>query len=326
MKHLGGILALAGLTLAVVLFARSDLSVLASLLVAAGPGLALASLFHVVPMIANAHAWQRLLPAPQRPSLGTMTRATWIRESINGLLPVARIGGEIVAYRILRRHVARRSDAAASVVADMTLSVFSQAGFALLGLSLLFAIDQSLANTLELLMGVALIVALGGGFLLVQRRGSIARVLNQLFAGRLAAVEQSSLRFEQALRDVYSRHRDIAACTAWQFAGWVLGSGEIWIALHFLGHPHGMFDAMILEALIQAVSSAAFMVPAALGVQEGAFVLVGAALGIDATTALALAAARRLRDVVVFFPGLLAWQHAEKRMREGAAADGARLR
>jgi putative membrane protein len=325
MRHLGGILALAGLALAVVLFARSDLGLLASLLVAAGPGLLLASLFHIVPMIANAHAWQQLLPMPQRPSLSTMTRATWIRESINGLLPVARIGGEIVAYRILRRYVPRRSDAAASLVADMTLSVLSQAGFALLGLSLLLAVDRRLANTLELMMGVVLLIALGAGFLFVQRKGSLARVFNRLFAGRLAAMHRGSLRFEQALRAVYSRHRDIAACTAWQLAGWVLGSGEIWIALHFLGHPRGAFDAMILEALIQAVSSAAFMVPAALGVQEGAFVLVGAALGINTTTALALAAARRLRDVVVFFPGLLAWQHAEKRMREGGTAGGARL-
>src|SRR5262249_21148822 len=118
MRHLAGVLALAGLALAVVLFARSDVDALAALLVGAGPGLLLASLFHVVPMIVNAHAWQRLLPVLQRPSLRTMTRATWIRESVNGLLPVARIGGEIVAYRIVRRHVALRSDAAASLMAD----------------------------------------------------------------------------------------------------------------------------------------------------------------------------------------------------------------
>ena len=49
--------------------------------------------------------------------------------------------------------------------------------------------------------------------------------------------------------------------------------------------------------------------------QEGGFVLIGAALGIDGTTALALATARRLRDVIIFFPGLIAWQWAETRVR-----------
>ena len=72
--------------------------------------------------------------------------------------------------------------------------------------------------------------------------------------------------------------------------------------------------------MIQAVSSATFIVPGAIGVQEGGFIVIGAALGIDATTALALATARRLRDVVIFFPGLIAWQWAEARLRDARSA------
>ena len=87
-----------------------------------------------------------------------------------------------------------------------------------------------------------------------------------------------------------------------------------------------MIDAVVIEALIQAVSSAAFMVPGALGVQEGGFILIGAALGIDATTALALATARRLRDGVIFFPGLIAWQCAETRIRGVKSGSASRVR
>jgi uncharacterized membrane protein YbhN (UPF0104 family) len=68
-----------------------------------------------------------------------------------------------------------------------------------------------------------------------------------------------------------------------------------------------------IELAVQAVSSMAFLVPGAIGVQEGAFVIVGRALGLDASTSLALAAARRLRDLVVFFPGLLFLQWHELR-------------
>jgi hypothetical protein len=46
-------------------------------------------------------------------------------------------------------------------------------------------------------------------------------------------------------------------------------------------------------------------------VQEGAFLLIGGIMGLDATTALALAAARRLRDIVIYIPGLWAWHRAE---------------
>ena len=43
-------------------------------------------------------------------------------------------------------------------------------------------------------------------------------------------------------------------------------------------------------------------------------------LGLDAETAAALAVARRLRDLIVFLPGLLFWARAERRMAGGAAA------
>jgi hypothetical protein len=46
-------------------------------------------------------------------------------------------------------------------------------------------------------------------------------------------------------------------------------------------------------------------------VQEGGFILIGGALGLDPSTCLALAGARRIRDLLIFVPGLFAWQLAE---------------
>jgi hypothetical protein len=60
-------------------------------------------------------------------------------------------------------------------------------------------------------------------------------------------------------------------------------------------------------------------------VQEGGFILIGGALGLDPSTCLALAAARRIRDVLIFVPGLIAWQFAESPKRAKALAQqGAR--
>jgi putative membrane protein len=318
MKYLARMLAIAGFALAVGLFAREDVGRIVDLVIAAGPGLVVAGLFHFFPMLANARAWQRLLPAPRRPGMRLLTGAIWVRESVNGLLPVARIGGEIVAYRILRRYVARQSEAAASLLVDMALSILSQAGFALLGLGLLFAVKHTAVATTQLLLGVACMIPLGAGFVLAQRAGALSavtRVLDRLFAGRLGFALTRSQRLDHAIRATYQRRGDVGACFAWQLGGWLLGAGEIWLALYFLGHPRSVLDAIVVEALVQAISSAAFVVPGALGVQEGGFLLVCTVLGIDGTTALALAAARRLRDLIVFFPGLIAWQWAEARAR-----------
>ncbi len=83
--------------------------------------------------------------------------------------------------------------------------------------------------------------------------------------------------------------------------------------LAFLGHPVAPADAIAVEAIVQALSSAAFLVPGALGVQEGGFAAAGAALGLPPETALALALGRRARDILVFVPALVAWQWREGR-------------
>lgn len=311
---MGAILALAGLALAVALFVREGLAPVGQLLMAAGPGLIAAALFHVVPMILNARAWQLLLPRLERPGLSPMTFATWLRESVNGLLPVARIGGEVVAFRVLRQRFVRAPSVAASIVADMALSVISQALFALLGVALLFALRGPVRALPLSMWAVAGMVLIGITFAVVQRAGGASAfvgALNRIFAGRFEAAMRHTSSLERELRDTYLRRADVASCLGWQLAGWVAGAGEIWIALLFLGQGRGILDAIAIEALIQAVSSAAFIVPGALGVQEGGFVLIGAAIGLDAATALALATARRLRDLVIFVPGLVAWHRFE---------------
>jgi putative membrane protein len=151
-------------------------------------------------------------------------------------------------------------------------------------------------------------------FIVVQHAGLFERtmrVLNCLAAGRLEEAIGHSERADRAVQAIYKRCRSVVSCLLWQLAGWIAGATEVWLALWFLGHPVGVTDAIIIEAVVQAVSSAAFLVPGALGVQEAAFLLVGSALGLGPAPALALAAARRLRDVLVFMPGLFSWQLAE---------------
>jgi putative membrane protein len=321
-KYAAALLALAGLVLAAALFAREGVGTIVALLVAAGPGLVLASIVHVVPMVVNARAWQRLMPPEQRASLPTATLATWARESVNALLPVARIGGEVVAYRIVRGGSGDPFAVAAGLVADMALSVVTQAWFAILGVAILALQGRPSAIALELLAAAALVTLLGLAFMRLQQigiAGAVVTFLDRIFIGRLERVLPGSRRIDDALRAIYARRRDLLACIAWQCAGWLAGSAEIWLALHFLGHPRSALDAISIEALIQAVSSLAFVVPAAVGVQEGGFVLLGALFGLDGAAALALAAARRLRDLLVYFPGLLAWHWTETRARHGGA-------
>ncbi|MCK8784843.1 lysylphosphatidylglycerol synthase domain-containing protein [Roseomonas sp. NAR14] len=320
----GGILlALGGLALALLLLAQQDLSAVWRLLGTAGFGLVLAALAHIPSMALNAHAWALLLPGRTRPALPGMTAIVWIRESVNGLLPVARIGGEVASYRLLRRRGVRVPAASASLLVDVTIGILSQLAFALIGLGLL-ALEGGTVGWVGLGLSIGLGLALGGGLVAVQRAGLFGRVvgaLNKVAAGRLSALTEHSRRIDRATLLLWGRRRAILGCFLWQLAGWMAGALEIWLALYFLGAPVGVVEALVIESLIQMVSSAAFLLPGALGAQEGGFLAIGALLGLDPAVAAALAVSRRLRDLVIFLPGLLAWVLAERRPGGGAAGE-----
>lgn len=325
MKRLAGpLLALAGFALAVALLGRQDLGEVAALLRAGGAGLVLAALAHVPSMALNAHAWRLLLPRRARPSLAAMTAIVWIRESVNGLLPVARLGGEVASYRLLRAEGATAAQAVASLMLDVALSMLSQLAFALLGLALLVFAGAALGWGAPLLaLGSGL--ALTAGFAAAQRFGLLGRAagaLNKAAAGRFGALQAHSARIDRATRRLWGARRAVLLCFLWQLAGWMAGALGIWIAARAIGAPVGIGEALAIEAMVQAIASAAFLMPGALGVQEAGFLGLGALLGLEAETAAALAVARRLRDLIVFLPGLLFWARAERRIAPGPVPAG----
>jgi uncharacterized membrane protein YbhN (UPF0104 family) len=84
-------------------------------------------------------------------------------------------------------------------------------------------------------------------------------------------------------------------------------------ALHVVGVHAALGDSLIIESLGQAFRSFGFAVPGALGVQEGGLVLVCGLLGISPQSPIALSLMKRIREVVLGVPALLAWQWIEGR-------------
>ncbi|HEX6842645.1 MAG TPA: lysylphosphatidylglycerol synthase domain-containing protein [Stellaceae bacterium] len=305
------LLGLAGLALATLLFIWQGVGPVLAAFAAAGIGIVWSSLFHAVSMALNARAWQLLLPLRRRGSVAFYFWAVWLREAVNGLLPVARIGGEVVSAQLLIRHGLRPISAVASLVVDMTVSLVSQFTFTLLGLAVLLAHGAGGGAVRDIALGLVVTVPVVAALVLVQRVGLFtlaAKLFRALFAGRFDALVGGAAPLDRAVRRLYRRRRAVLACFLWQLAGWSAGTGEIWLALVFLGHPVPLGDAFAIEAVIQALSSSAFIVPAALGVQEGGFLVIGGLVGLPPELALALALVRRARDVIIFVPALLLWQ------------------
>ncbi|MFC0692886.1 lysylphosphatidylglycerol synthase domain-containing protein [Paraburkholderia humisilvae] len=328
MRNLGRVAAAAGLLIALWLVSRDDPDAVLSLVRASAVGLVVAALAHVLHMIANARAWQTLMLGTRGPRYPVLLGLIWIRESINGLLPVVRIGGDLATFRLLLKIGFPSAMAAASLIVDMQLTVISQLIFAGLSIGYLFAHVHSatLRVVSDLAWGIAVIAPAFAIFALIQHANPferMMRVLDRIASGKLAELVGKSAGIDETIKHIW-RHRAVILryLLIWQPLQACGTALEIWLALHFFGTPVSFVKAFVIDSLVQAASSAAFFVPAALGVQEGGFLLIGGILGLEPATCLALAGARRVRDLVIFVPGMLAWQIAESRVAGTGAAAG----
>ena len=318
MFRLAAFLGLAGLAAATSVIVWSGWAQVAEALTQAGWGIVLVALFHGVQLIVSSVGWRVLVPGRNRPSWAMFAYFMWVRASVNNLMPVARIGGEIAAVRLMTAHGMRKNVAIAITVAELTLSI--AAIFVFVGLGVLaFALrvnDHTMAT--QLVWGLALSAPLIGALALVQKVGFfglLSRLFRVMFREKWAHFAGNAARLDRAVATVYRRKRRVVLCGALQFAAWCLGSVEVWLSLKFLGHPLSLGEAAMIEALIQGSASAAFAIPGALGVQEAGFLLFGGMLGLSPGTAAALAVMRRCRDLLCYAPGLVVWQaHEGKRL------------
>jgi putative membrane protein len=232
-----------------------------------------------------------------------------IGESINVLLPVAAVGGDIARAMLLKSRGVEGGVAAASTLVDLLLQAASQALFALLGITLLLHVSGGAALASWAARGVGVAALALGGFYAAQRFGGahlVERVLSALARRWPAAAAGSAIRLGESLDAVYADWRAVAASFSLHEFGWLVGAFETWLALQLMGMPVSASTALILESLNQALRAAAFPVPGALGIQEGGYVALGALFGIPPETALALSFVKRVPDLAIGLPGLLA--------------------
>ena len=308
--HVAAGLGLLGLIAATCLFLWQGVGSVLEVFATAGIGVLWVALAHVLSMGLSARAWQVIVPR-RRPSIGFFLWAVWLREAVNGLLPVGRIGGEVVTAQLLMRRGLSPPLAVGSLIVDVSLCLGSQFVFTLAGLTLLILQSHQSEIVRDMMIGVVIVLPVILLFLFAQKFGLlslIATLTNRLFGDRFARLSVTAYSIDRKVQRLYRRRTALLSCGLWQLAGFAAGALEIWAALYVLNLPFSLLNSVILESLIQAVSSSAFLVPAAVGVQEGGFVFIGGLLGLTPETALALALMRRARDIIMFGPALIVWQ------------------
>ncbi len=257
-------------------------------------------------------AWRAV--APDGGPVSAYAWARTVREGATDVLPFAQIGGLVVGGRVLAARGVSNDLVYASMIADMTTEMGSQAIFTLFGVAALVLALGGFdgGGVLKLVLGgaglaLALLIAFAFG------QQPMLRLTRRLAARVLPASAASFDAVSARLTAIYRDPGALVLSFVLNLAAWVASGLGAWFALRLIGVAVGPWSVLAIEALIFAVRSIAFVVPGALGVQEGAYLLLAPLFGLDPGAAIALSLLKRARDLTIGLPALLLWQAGEGR-------------
>ncbi|MGH8149846.1 MAG: lysylphosphatidylglycerol synthase domain-containing protein [Steroidobacteraceae bacterium] len=334
-----------GVAAMVVIIVREGGPSILTLLGEAGWVLLLLVPLHALPIGLDVLGWRTLIVRlTQPPRFATLLWIAAVREAINRLLPVASIGGEIAGIRLLANHDVEGTDAAASVVVEVLLTLVSQYLFVTLGVVLVLKATHGTRALDGLVLGLGIaLVAITAMFALL-RYGSVFERLEQ-WVQRMIGVSRGARlngwlgasgaspdaahgsiaacgasvpvtgrgwqQLDATIRELCIARRLLALAAIWQLAGFVASSLEIWLTLRWFDHPIDFDASIALESLTLAVRQFAFLVPAGLGVQEAGLIGFGSLFGLTPDVAVTLSLVKRMRELLFGVPALASWQWSE---------------
>jgi len=243
-----------------------------------------------------------------------------IGEAYNVITPLGTMGGEPVKAQLLKDHHGLTfKQGLASLVITRTTLLVGLITFLIPGIILIFQ-SEIIPEELKYisLTGMVVFTILIFLFFLFQVTGMLGilaswaervvpRLVGHAFIDQLKTLDGLMSTFYRAFPD-----RTIKSIV-YAFVGWVVGLGELYFALYFLGYDPTLTELWIIEASLQLVKVGSFYIPMSLGAQEGGLIVIFIALGLAGDLGLAVSFVRRIKDLIWVSLGLLlGWSLAFK--------------
>lgn len=229
------------------------------------------------------------------PSVWRLALARLEAQALNLVVPAS---GEVLRASRMSGLRADAGPGGAAVALDVVATTIAEALFALAALASHRRFRPTDPRSIVLLALLGALALLAGAFL--------PSLLAWLFA-RLRVRDTS--RFGQFLAPI-RKHAGALNPAFRRAVGWhvlecAVGIGEIWLIAASLGVGLSGLSAWFAAAALRALSTLGFFVPAQLGVAEGSLVFTMSGLGHPASVGLAIALARRARQLLTLLFGVL---------------------
>ncbi len=318
MKHLSVFGMIIGLFVLTLLVVMQGVGEIFAMLSKTGWALLTLTLIWVPCLYFYTESWRLVFRKEVKPPFWFSLAAIWMGRSINSLLPVATIGGEIAKARLITFTGVSGVDATATMLVDKTVQVLAVIVWGLIGVGALIYLKGDNTFAMAALGGFALLTVGVFGFFLVQRAGMfniLAKIGSALVKSeKWDGISVNAKAVDETVLIIYRHQARFWWSVIIKSLGLVVQTGEVWLACYLLGFPIGILEAMIIKSLTSTLGDIAFVIPNAYGIQEGAYILVGAMFGLAPDFALAVSLATRIRELIIDVPGLLYWQFHESKL------------
>lgn len=302
-----------------------DIEKVGNLLVQMGFGFLIVLAIYGVVTWVDTIAWRYGFKPEETKSfkLWQLWRIRQIGEAFNTITPFGTVGGEPVKAQLLKeKHGLSFKQGLASQVVGRTTFLMALIFFLIPGTVLVF-MSEFVSDTFKQisLWGLIIFSTMIILFFLFQVTGGLGKLT--VWGARLFPKLESTNILKQLtvldsfMSEYYRNHpMRFVKSVSYAFIGWLVGLGEMYVTLYFLGHEVSFFDLWIIEALSQLVRVGSFFIPLSIGAQEGGLILIFSSMGMTADMGLAVSFVRRIKELVWVGMGLvMAWAMAFKPAR-----------
>ncbi len=290
------------------IFSRTDLGEVGYMLASANVWyLLLALALYLGAIAASAVKWQILLRAQgAQVPLRALLHYTFVGVFFNNLLP-ANIGGDVMRGYGLAQYIARRSDAAVSVIVDRVVGLIAYMSAAAVA-AVVVVITVEGGRALQVVMYVAFLALtlVAGGFgVLLSRR--LRALLGRLFEWRwLIPLAPVYGRISDAFGAYRFRYGALALAFLVGLGGLMLSNLVNWLLAESIGGGIPFLYICLFNPLIALV----LLVPVSIGgigVKQNAYPFFFGLLGVPRGLALALSLLMQAVVIVASLPGGVLW-------------------
>ena len=270
-------------------------------------------LAHIPTLYFDSLTWVTLI-GKSRLTLTWSFIITWIAQASGKFFPTGTITGEFVRVYLGIKKGLSPQEASSSVFADLIVATFSLFLMALLSLIYLALNNKNffLGEYNNYLYYSLFTIFIGCVFFYLFVRKRLARYLIRKIQKKFNFILKKEivlilLKLDYSMYQLSKKKYIVFKSITLRLLGWIAGAIEIYVFLWVIGIDSTIQDVILIEAFSGVIRAIAFFIPAGLGVQELAFVIIGEYVGFSGAVSFSIALGRRVREILVGIPALIAW-------------------